>query len=163
MKSILLLAPKMDGPGGHPYNTCWPGAVDQSVEKNRWKVVTPSLLLLATIAMQEGFDVTVVDEDFLPLPKRAFDLVCMYTVTPTARRAYRYAEAYRAGGTYVALGGVHTSHMQRESALYAAEKRGWSVVDCACGGEPLPPGSITAELLRLIQPDRKDSSTLCSK
>ncbi len=51
----------------------------------------------------------------------------------------------------------------RESALYAAEKRGWSVVDCACGGEPLPPGSITAELLRLIQPDRKDSSTLCSK
>ena len=119
MKSILLLAPKMDGPGGHPYNICWPGAVDQSVEKNRWKVVTPSLLLLATIAMQEGFDVTVVDEDFLPLPKRAFDLVCMYTVTPTARRAYRYAEAYRAGGTYVALGGVHTSHMQRESALYA--------------------------------------------
>ena len=52
MKSILLLAPKMDGPGGHPYNTCWPGAVDRSVEKNRWKVVTPSLLLLATIAMQ---------------------------------------------------------------------------------------------------------------
>lgn len=33
----------------------------------------------------------------------------------------------------------------RESALYAAEKRGWSVVDCACGGEPLPPGSITAD------------------
>lgn len=95
MKTVLLLAPGMDGPQGHPYNASWPADLDRMVERHRWKVVTPSLLLLAAIAEQEGFEATVVDEDFAPAPTdKTFDLVCMYTVTPNAKRAYRYAEAY---------------------------------------------------------------------
>ena len=50
----------------------------------------------------------------------------------------------------------------RESALYAAGKRGWSVVSCATADKPLPPDEITNELLHLIQPDRKEPSNLCS-
>ena len=38
----------------------------------------------------------------------------------------------------------------RESALYAAEKRGWSVVGCAYEGKPRTPDSITAELLPML-------------
>ena len=102
MKTVLLLAPGMDGPQGHPYNASWPADLDRMVERHRWKVVTPSLLLLAAIAEQEGFEATVVDEDFAPAQTdKTFDLVCMYTVTPNAKRAYRYAEAYRLRGSWV--------------------------------------------------------------
>ena len=120
MKTVLLLAPGMDGPQGHPYNASWPADLDRMVERHRWKVVTPSLLLLAAIAEQEGFEATVVDEDFAPAPTdKTFDLVCMYTVTPNAKRAYRYAEAYRLRGSWVAMGGVHSSFLEMESRRFA--------------------------------------------
>lgn len=38
----------------------------------------------------------------------------------------------------------------RESALYAAERLGWSVVTCGKDGQPLPVDTITAQLLKLI-------------
>lgn len=120
MKTILFLAPGMDGPRGRPYNASWPATLDRMVEHNRWKVVTPSLLLLAAIAEQEGFEATVVDEDFASAPTgRTFDLVCMYTVTPNVKRAYRYAEEYRSQGSWVAMGGVHSSVMETESRRFA--------------------------------------------
>lgn len=57
---------------------------------------------------------------------------------------------------------LHYLKKCRESALYAAGKRGWSVVSCASADKPLPPDEITKELLHLIQPDRKEPSNLCS-
>lgn len=38
----------------------------------------------------------------------------------------------------------------RESALYAAEKRGWQVVSCGADGNPFAPETITQELLNRI-------------
>lgn len=35
----------------------------------------------------------------------------------------------------------------RDSALYAADRLGWSVISCAENGEPLPPETITARLI----------------
>ncbi|MCH5193072.1 MAG: deoxynucleoside kinase [Oscillospiraceae bacterium] len=39
----------------------------------------------------------------------------------------------------------------RRSALYAAEKLGWKIVECSSGGEPLSVESISGELLHLIK------------
>lgn len=33
----------------------------------------------------------------------------------------------------------------REAALFGAEKAGWQVLPCACGGEPYPPGEIARQ------------------
>ncbi len=38
----------------------------------------------------------------------------------------------------------------RESALYAAERMGWTVVSCAENGEPLPVGVITQTLINAL-------------
>jgi len=39
----------------------------------------------------------------------------------------------------------------RESALYAAEKCGWTVITCGEGDLPLPPEKITAQLIELYE------------
>jgi len=39
----------------------------------------------------------------------------------------------------------------RRSALYAAEKWGWRVIDCARGDAPRPVEEITADILRVIE------------
>ncbi|MCH5349799.1 MAG: deoxynucleoside kinase [Oscillospiraceae bacterium] len=39
----------------------------------------------------------------------------------------------------------------RKSALYAAEKLGWRIVECSSGGEPLPVEDISTKLLHLIK------------
>ena len=41
----------------------------------------------------------------------------------------------------------------RETALYAAERLGWEVVNCARDGAPLPAEEITARLIQLIERD----------
>ena len=41
----------------------------------------------------------------------------------------------------------------RETALYAAERLGWEVVNCALDGAPLPAEEITAHLIQLIERD----------
>lgn len=39
----------------------------------------------------------------------------------------------------------------RRSALYAAEKCGWGVIECSRGGEPLPVEDITAAIMKYIE------------
>lgn len=39
----------------------------------------------------------------------------------------------------------------RKSALYAAEKCGWGVIECSRGGEPLPIEEITAAIMKYIE------------
>ncbi len=38
----------------------------------------------------------------------------------------------------------------RRTALYAAQKRGWSVVECSCGDKPLPVNVITGKIMEII-------------
>ncbi len=50
---------------------------------------------------------------------------------------------------------IHERDMQylktcRESALYAAERLGWTVISCAENGEPLPMDTITARLIESL-------------
>lgn len=108
-KRVLLLVPKMEGPGRDGrWNASWTQDMQSRVQGNHWKIVTPSLLVVASIAEQHGFAVDVVDEEFrYPEKDKHYDLVCMYLVTPNALRGYALAAQYRAKGSYVALGGVH--------------------------------------------------------
>lgn len=116
-KRVLFLTPGMDGPSG---GKAWPDELERAAMQSRWRVVTPSMLLLAAVARQAGWQPTVVDEDFAQIDWSAsYNLVCMYTVTPNARRAYRYADRFRKAGAWVALGGVHTSMRPNESARFA--------------------------------------------
>ena len=45
---------------------------------------------------------------------------------------------------------VRYLHRCRETALYAAEKLGWQVTDCAAGDRPLPEQEITEKLISIL-------------
>ena len=47
------------------------------------------------------------------------DLVVIEAYVTSARRAYRYADRYRARGAYVCLGGLHPTSLPREAARHA--------------------------------------------
>lgn len=118
MKSILFLIPKMNGIHGM-FNELWTEEIELAVEKGRWNVITPSALLLASIAEQENYEIDIVDEEFRPIKKeRTYDIVCIYMVTPNAKRAYRYAEQFQKMGAWVALGGVHSNYLPEEAQRY---------------------------------------------
>ncbi|QUI21865.1 B12-binding domain-containing radical SAM protein [Vallitalea pronyensis] len=110
----------MNGPrGNYVYNTYWSKAIQDKIQKNRWKVITPSILLLASIAISERYKVDIIDEDFRDVRvNKHYDIVCIYTVTPTAKRAYGYAKEFSKKGAWILLGGVHATFMQEESMQY---------------------------------------------
>jgi len=120
MKSILFLVPKMNGPyGNFIYNTSWPEQINDAIEKNKWKVITPSVLLLASIAKDEKYEVDVIDEEFRQVNENIkYDIVCIYTVTPNVKRAYWYAQKFRESGAWIVIGGVHSYFMHKESVKY---------------------------------------------
>lgn len=117
---ILFLVPKMIGPkDDYRLNSGWNDQIAEKVNKNRWMVITPSILLLASIAQQEGYEVNIVDEEFRQLDlKKTYDIVSIYTVTPNVARGYQLADYYRSIGSWVVMGGVHSLFMQEEAALH---------------------------------------------
>lgn len=119
MKTILLAAPAMPGPQGDFRLNRSCVEYEMRLLRNRWRVVTPALLLLAAIAEQEGYAPEIADEDFRPLPERVYDIVSLYTVTPNAKRAYALADTYRRLGSHLVIGGVHAAAMPEEAELHA--------------------------------------------
>ncbi len=120
MISILFIVPKMSGPNGDfKVNSDWGSTILQAVEHNKWKVITPSLLVLAAIAENMGFEAHVVDEEFENTAWEAsYDIVSFYTVTPNVKRAYEIARFFKEKGSYIVMGGVHASLMQEEVSGY---------------------------------------------
>jgi radical SAM superfamily enzyme YgiQ (UPF0313 family) len=78
-----------------------------------------ALLVLAALARRSGWDARVIDENFDPLPTETPDLVAMTVWTPVASRAYALADAYRARGVPVVVGGVHPSLLPTEALRHA--------------------------------------------
>lgn len=120
MKKILFLAPKMNGPmGNFLYNEAWSAELNTKIDKARWKIVTPALLLLASVAAEEGFAVQIADEDFKePSVETFFDIVSIYTVTPNFKRACWYAKMFKASGAWVVMGGVHATLLPEECKIH---------------------------------------------
>lgn len=120
MKSILLTVPKMNGPNGDfILNTHWDREFNNLLQQKSWNVVTPSILLLAAIAQEEGYEVSIADEFFREIDTSVnYDIVCFYTVTPNVKRAYSYARIFKEKGSFIAMGGVHTTFCREEAKDY---------------------------------------------
>ena len=90
-----------------------------------WRSIKYSLfppLGLATLAgyLDEDDEITLQDEhvEKLDLTDEP-DLVVIEAYVTSARRAYRYADHYRAKGAYVCLGGLHPTSLPEEAARHA--------------------------------------------
>lgn len=90
-----------------------------------WRPIKYSLfppLGLATLAAYLSSDdvADVVDEHVMPLDMDDEpDLVVIQVYITNAYRAYRLADAYRAKGAFVALGGLHVTALPDEAAAHA--------------------------------------------
>lgn len=78
---------------------------------------------LATLAgyLSDGDDVRLFDEHVEPLAldDDTPDLAVIQVYITSAARAYRLADAYRARGVYVVLGGLHVTSLPEEAAAHA--------------------------------------------
>ena len=94
-----------------------------------WKYRMPPALGLQILAalMPEDVEWGVTDANLDPLDfDEAFDLVAISFFTPQASSAYAIADAYRARGTKVVLGGMHPSMYPEDARPHA---------DSVCVGE----------------------------
>jgi len=134
-----------------------------------WRSIKYSLfppLGLATLAgyLDPDDDVDLRDEHVEPLDLDDDpDLVVIEAYITSARRAYRYADHYRARGAYVCLGGLHPTSLPGEAAQHADS------VFCGPGedtwpaflhdfraGHPRPLYRSTERTLDGIPPARRD-------
>jgi radical SAM superfamily enzyme YgiQ (UPF0313 family) len=88
------------------------------------RVCIPRLgsVLLATIMRAKGYDVRVYIEDIQPIDMKealSADLVAVSAITSTAPQSYKLADAVRAAGAVVVMGGTHTSFMPEEGMQHA--------------------------------------------
>src|SRR4249920_1212340 len=90
-----------------------------------WRPIKYSLfppLGLATLAayLRPDDEAVIVDEHVEPLrTDDRPDLVVIQVYITNAYRAYRIADAYRARGCFVALGGLHVTSLPHEAMLHA--------------------------------------------
>jgi radical SAM superfamily enzyme YgiQ (UPF0313 family) len=90
-----------------------------------WRPIKYSLfppLGLATLAayLRPDDDAAIVDEHVGPLiTADRPDLVAIQVYITNARRAYALADAYRAKGVFVVLGGLHVTSLPEEAAAHA--------------------------------------------
>jgi radical SAM superfamily enzyme YgiQ (UPF0313 family) len=90
-----------------------------------WRPVKYSLfppLGLATLAayLAPDDEALIVDEHVEPLPVGDTpDLALIQVYITNAKRAYALADAYRARGVFVALGGLHVTSLPEEAAAHA--------------------------------------------
>src|SRR5215210_9131004 len=78
-----------------------------------------ALLVLAAHARRAGWEPRVIDQNFQKLPDEKPDLAALTVWTSIAAQAYRLADAYRAKGVPVVLGGVHASLLPAEALRHA--------------------------------------------
>jgi len=78
-----------------------------------------ALLVLAAHARRAGWEPRVIDQNFEPIPDEKPDLACITIWTMLAPQGYRLADAYRARGVRVVLGGVHPSLLPTEALRHA--------------------------------------------
>ena len=78
-----------------------------------------ALLVLAAHARRAGWDAKVIDQNYERIPDEIPDLACLTVWTMMAPQAYRIADAYRAQGVKVVLGGVHPSLLPTEALRHA--------------------------------------------
>lgn len=106
----------MNGPSGDfRYNNLLPEHICHLINHSLWKVVTPSILVLASIALEEGFEVELADEAFREVDlEKHYDIISFYVITPNAKRSYYLAKKLKEKGCHIVMGGVHPLFMTEE-------------------------------------------------
>ncbi len=83
----------------------------------------PLNLAICAAVVPDGWDVEIVDENLTDAPHAPtadVDAVGIGAMTTQAKRAYALADAYKALGVPVILGGIHASALPDEAAEHAA-------------------------------------------
>ena len=76
--------------------------------------------LAALVPPELNAEVTIADESVQPIPfDQEFDLVGVSVLTGTSTRAYEIADAFRAKGVTVVLGGIHVKLCPEEARAHA--------------------------------------------
>lgn len=94
----------------------------QSLAFTRKALFAPTGLMICAAVTPPEWDVELVDEctqDAPHTPKADVDLVGISAMTTQAKRAYAIADAYRALGVPVVLGGIHPSALPDEALQHA--------------------------------------------
>ena len=87
----------------------------------------PMALTILDALTPPEFDVTILDEQVDAIDfERPYDVVAITALTPVATRAYQVADAFRARGAWVVMGGLHVTMFPDEAARHA---------DTLCVGE----------------------------
>lgn len=127
-------------------------------------------LILGHILKQAGHDVEVYEELFKNVSLRVCDdadVVCLYTMTSNAPRAYLLGDTLRGRGKRVLIGGIHASALPQEAKPHADQVivgEGEKVIlDVVEGrrGEPVVQGECLQNLDEAPFPDYSILKTPC--
>ena len=105
-----------------PLSTITMPEIIQKMTFSRRGLFMPLNLAICAAVVPDGWDVEIVDEnvtDALHVAAGDVDAVGIGAMTTQARRAYEIADAYRALGVPVVLGGIHPSALPEEGLAHA--------------------------------------------
>ncbi len=106
-----------------PLSTITMPGIIQRMTFSRRALFMPLNLAICAAVVPDGWDAEIVDEnvsDRAHAARADVDAVGIGAMTPQAPRAYRIADAYRALGVPVILGGIHPSAVPEEAAKHAS-------------------------------------------
>jgi len=102
-----------------PLSTITMPEIIQKMTFSRRALFMPLNLAICAAVAPDGWDVEIVDENVLDAPHTpeadGVDAVGIGAMTTQASRAYQLADAYRALGVPVILGGIHASALPQEA------------------------------------------------
>ncbi len=96
----------------------WTPQAVRNLHFTRKALFAPTGLMICAAVMPRDWDVELIDECTLDAPHRPradVDLVGISAMTTQAKRAYALADAYRALGVPVVIGGIHPSALPQEA------------------------------------------------
>jgi radical SAM superfamily enzyme YgiQ (UPF0313 family) len=106
-----------------PLSTLTMPGIIQKMTFRRKALFAPLNLTICAAVAPEGWDVEIIDENTLETPHvpsaDGLTAVGIGAMTSQVTRAYELADAYRALGVKVILGGIHPSAMPDEALLHA--------------------------------------------
>jgi radical SAM superfamily enzyme YgiQ (UPF0313 family) len=112
-RTLLLVSPR------HEFSNLW-ALRELGGLLGRCSVSFPLALPTLAALTPPEYEIALVDEDDTPLdPRRRYDVVGISSMITNTPRAYALADAFRAAGSYVVMGGAYTTLRHEESLRHA--------------------------------------------
>lgn len=95
-------------------------ATQENRRKRKKSIIPPLGLAMVAALTPPDIEVSLIDENVTTIDfQKEPDLVGITALTTTAQRAYEIADAFRAKGAKVVLGGIHPSMLPEEAGQHA--------------------------------------------